>query len=404
MTDTLRIVSVCRALPTPASPTDGLFVYRRLSAMAGLCHLTVVQPIPFFPLVRPLPAWSRESAHEHGGMRIEHAPMFYLPKILKSLDAVWLGRALRRRVAELHSRGVVDVLDAHFGYPEGAGCARLGHMLGIPVVVTFRGVEQDYLQVPAVAGRIRDSLRQVSGVISVSHTLRQMAIDAGADPETTAVIHNAVDKDRFRPRDQGEARARVGVDPHDKLIVSVGNLLSVKRHATLIRALARLRSEVAAARLVIIGGAMHEPEHPAELRRLCESLGLADAVTFAGRLPERDVSTWLNAADLFALASRREGCCNAILEALASGLPVVATSVGDNPHFVRDGCGYLVAVDDHAAMAAAMHRVLAGQHREREHISQRLAVGDWHGVAAAVIDFVNQVREVRLRNQLQIAQ
>lgn len=134
---------------------------------------------------------------------------------------------------------------------------------------------------------------------------------------------------------------------------------------------------------------MHEPDYPEELRNLCRRLNLLERVTFTGKLPESDVVNWLNAASVFALASRREGCCNAILEALACGLPVVATPVGDNPHFVRDNVnGFLVTVDDRADMARGIMAVLDRPDWDRDRISAGLQIGDWNSVAAKVTGFM----------------
>ena len=67
----MRVLSVCRYLPDPGSPAAGGFVFERLAAMAALTPVTILQPVPYFPVLRPLPGWAREPGHEHGGRRIE---------------------------------------------------------------------------------------------------------------------------------------------------------------------------------------------------------------------------------------------------------------------------------------------------------------------------------------------
>src|SRR6056297_1031958 len=376
--DRLSVASVCRALPTPEDPAAGLFVMRRLQAIGRQAKLEVLQPLPWFPAVRALPEWARQPEHEALGIPVRHAPMFYLPQVFKHLDGYWLARAVGERLRALRDSGSLDVIDAHFGYPDGAGCVRVGRQLGVPVFMTIRGVEEDYLEIPAIARRIRTALRLADGCICVSHSLRDTIVSAGAAPDRVRVIHNAVDRQTFRVRDQAQARAGLGIGSDEKLVVSVGNLLSVKRHDILLQALADVTRREPAARLVIIGGAMHEPEYPAQLHRLVAELGIGERVTFAGRLPPDVVADWLAAADVFALASRREGCCNAVLEALASGVPVVATRVGDNPWFVRDGeNGFIVPPGDKTAMARALGQALARPVWDRSHISAGLDVGDW---------------------------
>ena len=94
---------------------------------------------------------------------------------------------------------------------------------------------------------------------------------------------------------------------------------------------------------------------------------------------------------MFALATSREGCCNSILEALASGRPVVTTPAGDNAHFVHDGVnGRIVPIDDAGATAAALEHVLSRPDWDAEAISRGLAVGGWEDVAAEVLGFFRE--------------
>jgi glycosyltransferase involved in cell wall biosynthesis len=103
-------------------------------------------------------------------------------------------------------------------------------------------------------------------------------------------------------------------------------------------------------------------------------------------------------ADLFALVSAREGCCNAVLEALAVGVPVVTTPVGDNGRFVEpDRNGLLVPVDDPDAVATAIDRVVCSDKWNRQRISADLhrQVGDWGEVGRRVIAFAGETLERR---------
>src|SRR5690606_638936 len=123
---------------TPDNPGRGIFVFRRLESMASKARLHVLQPIPYFPGIRPLPDWAN-IASRVGNLRIEHTPMFYLPRLFKSLDSCWLYRSVFRRLRTLNRPGESLVVDAHFGYPDGAGCVRAAGELGIPAFITVRG-------------------------------------------------------------------------------------------------------------------------------------------------------------------------------------------------------------------------------------------------------------------------
>ena len=386
----LRVLSVCRSLPTPDDPSSGVFVLNRLAAMRRYAEVEILQPVPHFPLVKPLPAWA------HGTRQVRDTPvtaepMFYVPKFLKTLDAMWLRRSIEATAAAMHRRGGLDLIDAHFGYPDGAACVQVAARLGVPSFITVRGVENEYLQQPGIGEQLAEALRSATACICVSHSLRELVLRHGVAPERATVIHNAIDREAFRPCDGAAARTALGVAGHVPLIVSVGHLVVRKRHHVLIEAFARLRQRHPDAQLAIIGAVAFEPDYPERLRRLAGELRVADSVQFVGNLPQPQVVQWLRAADAFALGTEREGCCNAVLEALACGLPVVTTPAGDNTWFVRDGVnGFIVPVDDAGAMEAALARTLARGDWDRQRISRELAVGTWDGVGREVVGFFRE--------------
>jgi teichuronic acid biosynthesis glycosyltransferase TuaC len=383
----LRIVSVCRTLPSPDNPGAGIFVLRRLSAMAAAGDVQILQPVPFCHGIRPIPAWAREPEHNASGQRIRHQPMLYVPGVLKAMDGHWLARAVLPRLRAWHKQKPIDVVDAHFGYPDGVGCVYAARKLGVPAFITIRGSETDRVRERLIGGQLINAMNAAAGCISVSHTLRRLMIEHGADGDRITVIPNAVDRQIFRPGDRQAARAALGLPPSDPLVVSVGQLVSLKRHDVVIRALDRLRDRFSTLRVAIVGGTDYEPGHPAQLKQLVEELRLGDRVRFVGRIPPPQVADWLRAADVFALGSLREGCCNAVLEALASGTPAVVTPVGDNPQFVIEGeNGYLVPVGDAEAMANAF-AVSLGRQWDRDGVSASLRVGTWERTAREVLSF-----------------
>jgi len=161
--------------------------------------------------------------------------------------------------------------------------------------------------------------------------------------------------------DRPAARAALGIAPDAPVVGTVGRLAEVKRQDVLIRAFARLLPDFPAARLVLVG----DGPLRAELEGLAGSLDLGGAVLFAGYRP--DPERYLATMDVFALPSRAEAMPLVIPEAMAAGLPVVASRVGGIPELIVDGkTGLLVEPGDVAGLAARLRHLLADPQRAGE--------------------------------------
>jgi sugar transferase (PEP-CTERM/EpsH1 system associated) len=186
--------------------------------------------------------------------------------------------------------------------------------------------------------------------VTVSDDLRQWLVaSVGVPGQKVVMIHNGVDVGRFGRRDRAEARLHTGLPVEGEIVGTVGRLDPVKDQVALIRAFAALAAGHPQALLVIVG----DGPCRSELERVTTELGLQSRVRLLGM--SADVPAVMEALDLFVLPSIAEGMSNTILEAMASGLPVVATRVGGNPEMVEDGVtGALVPVRDAAALRQAL--------------------------------------------------
>lgn len=221
----------------------------------------------------------------------------------------------------------------------------IGRLRGTPVVVNYRGgLADEFLS--AAPRHVHASLRRAALRVTPSPFLLRVFARHGLD---AVVIPNVIDLDRFparTPRAFGDA-------PH---VVVARNLEPIYGLATAIEALAILRRTYPRATLTIAGSG---PLLPA-LQAQAASLGLAGAVQFPGRIDHRQMPALYAAADVALNPSRVDNMPNSVLEAYASGLPLVSTDAGGVPDIVDDGrTGLLVPVDDAAAMAAALVRVLS---------------------------------------------
>ena len=148
---------------------------------------------------------------------------------------------------------------------------------------------------------------------------------------------------------RGEARARLGLDPDAFIVVGLGRLVAIKGFDLLARALPAVVAQIPSARVLLVGDGAER----AHLGAIAASMGVAERLRMTGETT--DVASYLAAADVVAVPSRNEGMGRVIVEAMALGLPVVATAVGGIPDVVTDGeCGRLVGPEDVDALAAAL--------------------------------------------------
>jgi len=382
--DRLCVASVTRVLPVPGNLSQGIFIDNRLNAMAELMDVHRVQPVPYLPFVRPLPAWAKQPEDS-----LARVPMLYIPGILKSLDAYFLRRSIRQTIIALHRTNPIDVLDAHFGYPDGAAVVNIGRELGIPSVITLRGVENEQLATRSIGRLLRYAIRSADGVICVSHFLADLAIRSGADPDRVRVIHNAVDRQVFSPACRTKAKERAGLSQNRPVIVSVGHLVERKGHHVLVDAMQEVLLKVPDAQLLIIG-ALADRSYVRRIETMITSYGLESSVNLLGNVEPSRIPTLLQAADAFGLMTAREGCCNAVLEALACGIPVVTTNAGDNAYFVQDSVNGYITDRGAASCAVALVSVLRDNHFRQSEISASLSIGGWQQVAAEAERFLRE--------------
>ncbi len=372
----MNIVSLSSCYPSDATPHAGLFVQRRLSALSKLHSVRMINPIP-------TPLWTARRdtvTRSEGPPPTWHACMRYIPWLSRPLNPYLYARTVRPLLASWAKRGRVDVIDAHFSWPDAVAAARVAHTLQVPFTVTLRGVLGRCLASPLLAPSIVSALRQAAGVIAVSKQLADLAESVGVAPERIRVIPNGVDVETFRFADRNEARQTLGRSLRETLLVTVGHLCRRKGVHRILRVLPDIIRANHDTRYVIIGAEGGEGRFEAELRRLTKRLHLEQFVTFTGNLAAADVARWLAAADLFVLSSSNEGCCNAIAEALATGLPVVTTDVGGNRELVTPDCGAVVPLSHdtafHRAVLETLSRSLsrpqiavANRHRAWNHVA-----------------------------------
>lgn len=267
-------------------------------------------------------------------------------------------RAVLKELGALVSRESPDVIQTH-----AVKSHFLARLAGLPKrapwVAFHHGYTWPTLRVHVYNQLDRWSLRAAAKVITVSIPFRDELASKGVARDRIEIVHNAIRPDWGTAKSSSDLRASLNIPADRRVILIVGRLSSEKDHVTLLRAVERIRKFKP--HLLIVG----EGPERAKIEREIGQLGLSDHVTLTGHQPSAE--PYYGIADLAVLSSLSEGSPNALLEAMASGVPVVATDVGGIPEIVKHEEGaLLVPPADPGAMAAAMEKLLTNPSLSRQ--------------------------------------
>jgi glycosyltransferase involved in cell wall biosynthesis len=222
------------------------------------------------------------------------------------------------------------------------------------LVTTVHGWVKKTRRTPLYYGLDRQSLKFYERVICVSDDLRQTCLAAGVSEDACVLIENAIDTHQYtRTCSVEAAKARLGFSPDRLLIGAIGRLSAEKGFDRLIAAARRLLADGLDFDLVIAG----EGDERARLEALIKSQGRPDRIRLLGY--RADTIELYQSLDLFALSSLREGLPNVVLEAMALGVPILATRIAGLPRLIQHGRnGWLVEPDDVEGLADGLRRCL----------------------------------------------
>ena len=367
----MRILTLTGLYPDVGRPLHGIFIKNLLDALAARTgwEFPVIAPrpvaAPLLGRLLPPPLPPERLPDPVGGdgagrschyPRYPHLPGLGVPGQWRRVLAAAAGSLDRVRAA-----GEIDAVMGIYLYPYGVAAAHLARRLDKPLILSARGTDGNVL-----AGRWR-LRRRVAAALESAHMLHAVSAElagrmrelAGSGPMPILVEPNGVDTARFRPGSGGPIRQTLGLPPQCQFILSVGRLDPVKNQGLLVAALAHLPANLS---LVLAG----DGPLRARLARQAARLGVADRLWLVGPRTPSELADLYREAKLFVLPSLREGCPNALLEALASGLPALASGVGAVPQVLADRrLGSILRTSSPARTARVIQEVLAQPRSDR---------------------------------------
>jgi glycosyltransferase involved in cell wall biosynthesis len=287
-------------------------------------------------------------------------PVYHFP-LRRTYDANALATAvrLRRLIRDQH----ISIVHSFFETSDLWG-GLVAKLSGCPVLISsrrdmgiFRARKHEWAY--RAMGPLFDR------VLTVSEEVRRFCIEHdGLDPSKVVTVYNGIDLKKVEEGDgRGELQRLLRLSPGARLVVTVGHVRRVKGFDILIRAAATVCQRLPRTTFVVAGEPL-EPDYVLELEDLARSLGVAERVCLLGGT--ENVFPLLRTSDVFCLPSRSEGFSNALLEAMACGLPCVVTRVGGNAEAVKDGHnGFLVPPEDPLALAERLLVLLENSARAK---------------------------------------
>ena len=382
----MHVAVVSTFYPNTALPLRTLFVRNLVVALAQYTAVSVVAPLPYAPALPRKSKWQALRAvarlEERDGLQINHPRFVVVPKV-EALNGLTFAAAILPILRSLQRTAPIDVVHAHCAYPDAVGVAIACARLGLPFVVTAHGSDVNvYARKPLIRIQLRWALRRAKAVIAVSALLGQKLLEVV--PEIAARLEHiacaGVDPSIFYSMDRGAARRQLTVSDASRMVMFVGQLVPIKRLDLLLAAWQALLRDGRLGRgdrLLLIG----EGPLRASLERQASAIDFRDTVRFLGGRPQVEVARWLGAADVLCLTSDNEGTPNVIVEALASGRPVVATAVGGVPELVVPNVnGALVSPGNVLALEAALAAALT-QKWDAAQIAATVSGYTWQSLA-----------------------
>ncbi len=368
--DTLRLLVLSHMYPSRIDEGNGIFSHRHVQALReeGV-ELRVMSPLPWAPRL----LWFRENWRHYGqmprheiweGSAVERVPYLELPsKVYRPWAGYFMARALRPALERLYKTFPFNLIHSHTVTPDGLAAILLASRFGVPTVNSVRG--SDLNEYPySHSRRMRFTLRvlrETSRMLCVSRALSEVAQSLTCGEVCPGVVYNGVDQTVFHPaEDKAALRRTYGLPVDQRLLAFVGRCERDKGVAELLDAFTGLQKRFPDLYLVCLG----EGGFRKELLRIAGERGLEGAVHAPGRADHGTVAGVLRSADLFCLPSWGEGMPNVLLEAMACGLPCVATRVGGIPEVLVDGRnGLLVEARDVRALESALSELLQNPDR-----------------------------------------
>lgn len=286
-------------------------------------------------------------------------------------------KATKKIFKKLNKKIKFDIIYAHFIHPSAIVANKLGKKYKIPVYFAYgenNNYTIDYLGIK----KTRELLKGINGVICVSESNKKRLIENDIVPENIIkVFPNGIDSNVFYKRNKKEIRKKYGISEKDFIIAFVGRYIEIKGIDRLCEALKKINNKNLKA--LFIGSGPIKPNYKYTI--------------FEGSLDHDKIPDYLSASDIFVLPTNAEGCCNAIIEALACGLPVISSNKSFNDEILDEKCSIRINEMDIDEIKNAIEELYNDKEKRKQFSKAALEKAkllNLNNRAKKILDFMEQ--------------
>ena len=342
----MKILAISHLFPNLKESRYGIFVARQLSELNRLgAEITVIVPRVWCPrLAMYFDRWKNQdhkcTLREFEGIETISVPYLRLPgNFYNRWSGLAAFRAMKSKALKLHKSKKFDVIYATDLFPDGDAAVRLAQHLKIPAACLCIGVDVNITahSIKIINRHFVRIVKALDGTLACGQSVAdKIKTVTGKNP---LCVYGVLDLEEFSPvPDKTPARKELGL-PLDKTIVLYAGYLTKRKGVyELLEAINRVQKKYPDILLIMCGTGPEEKT----LQKLIQEKSIGHTVRLTGEVAPEQMNRWMQASDLFVLASHTEGMPNVIMEAMACGLPVVATAVGGLPGAIGDCDGAIL--------------------------------------------------------------